>query len=177
MDLEDEEVVLAVGFYKIILLDEAIAGLCSFLDHNILLDAMILAIAVAIDNADRRATSKRLAQVLQQEDRRCDFVVGLEYQNGIHAVRRQLRIVRSAQDGTNGAHSFFAYPLVYVFDRFGIDVHGIDSTVLPNAFCRPHSEPARAGSDISNTASGVNIKNVHHPLDLYVLVTNRILED
>src|SRR3954469_16981612 len=50
-----EEVVLAIGFHKVVLLDQAISRLGGFPLHDILLNSVILSIAVAVDDADARS--------------------------------------------------------------------------------------------------------------------------
>jgi len=88
-DLEHQKVVFAVIFYEVVLLDQLIARLSGFLNDDIFLDAVIFAIAVAVNYADARSIPKRLSQVLEKDYRGADFMIGLEYQDRIHAVRGQ----------------------------------------------------------------------------------------
>jgi len=52
--LKDQEVVFAIRFYEIVLSDQPVSRLPSFLDHDVPAYAVILAIAIAIDDAEPR---------------------------------------------------------------------------------------------------------------------------
>ena len=140
-------------FYEVVLFDQAITRLRGFLYYNVLLNTMILAVAVTVDDAETGAAAKRPSQVFQQDYRSGDLVVGLQYQNGIHAVGRQLRIIRRAENGFHIVESFFLHSIVDVLDRFGIDVDGIHGAVVSRALCCSYREPAGTCADIRDIGS------------------------
>ena len=60
--------------------------------------------------------------------------------------------------------------VIDVRDSGRVDVHGINEARRPDAFGCPHCKPSGTGADISDGAAGLNVKDVHHAIDLKLLI-------
>src|SRR5215467_15835317 len=101
LNSENQEVVHAIILYEIILaykLEPGPGGLCyDCVGRN----AVIVALAIAIYDAEQRARPQGIAQMDQQSDRLRDFMVRLQDQHSIHAPGRKRRIIFLAQNSAD----------------------------------------------------------------------------
>ncbi len=64
-----------------------------FFNYNCLRNPVTIGTALAINDAEQSSCAQRLARVHQEAHRLCDFMIGLQEQDGVNAFRRQQRIV------------------------------------------------------------------------------------
>ena len=84
----------------VVLFQQPVARLAGLAQHDLLIHAVVRAVAVAIDDADARARPQRASQIAHQHHRVGDFVIGLQQKHGIDAVGRQLGIVRACRESS-----------------------------------------------------------------------------
>ena len=84
---ENQKIVHVVRLDEIGLFNQAISGFAGFLNDYIFVDSVIFAVAVAIDDPDTSARPEALPEVRQQLHGTRHFMVGLQEQHRIDAVR------------------------------------------------------------------------------------------
>src|SRR6185437_2488384 len=104
--------------------------------------AVVVSRSVAVDDSDARSGAKRLAQVLKERNRFGYFMVGLEKQCRINAVRRQQGVVWMAKDGLDVVEALAFGALLNVFDGFRVDINGIDSFSLRDSAGGTNGKPS-----------------------------------
>jgi hypothetical protein len=72
-----QEVINTIALNKVLLTDQHEPGALGFFDYDVFVDAVVIAFAVAIDDAQQRAAAHRCARVPEQANRLRDFVIGL----------------------------------------------------------------------------------------------------
>ena len=98
------------------------------------------------------------------------LVIGLQQENTIDRIVRELRIIGAAENGINVVDLVPIDATINVRDGLGINVHGINQAAISDAFRGAHREPSGAGPDIRDMGSRDNPEDVHHFLDLQFLV-------
>src|SRR5882672_3538334 len=84
-----QKIIYIVRLHEIVLIDQRKPGACSFFDYDFLVESVVVALTVAIDNAEQGTAPHGLASSFQQADRLSNFVIGFQQQNRIHALRGQ----------------------------------------------------------------------------------------
>src|SRR6185437_7240589 len=140
--LKHQKVVLVVAFHEVIPASQLVSGLAGFTEHNVLVYAVVVRGSVAVDDSNARSGAKRLAQVLKERNRFGYFVVGLEKQCRINAVRRQQRVVWMAKDGLDIVEALALGALLNVFDGFRVDVDGVDKPSLRDSAGGSNGKPS-----------------------------------
>ena len=96
-----------------------------FLDDSAV-EAVVRTTAVAVDDPDAGAGPESRLERRHQHLRVGDLVVDLQQQDRVDRGRRQLRVVRSAQDRVNVREMLFGGAVVDISDRLGVDVFRVD---------------------------------------------------
>src|SRR6185312_9887423 len=140
--LKHQKVVLVVAFDEVVLANQLVSGLAGFTEHNVLVYAVVVSGSIAIDDSDARSGTKRLAQVLKERNRFSHFVVGLEKQCRINAVRRQQRVVWMAKGGLDVADALALGALLNILDGFRVDIDGVDKPSLRDSAGGTNGKPS-----------------------------------
>jgi hypothetical protein len=174
---EDEEVILAVGLGEIVAGDLVEAGALDFGTYGGLIEAVVGAVTIFVNDAEAGTGFEGRTQVGEHELGMGDLVVDLQHQGGIQRVRRELRVVRCAQERFDIGKMLALSALLDVGNGFGVDVLCNDAAVGCNAAGRADAEPAAAGADVGDGAAGFEVQEVHDAVDLEALVAAGRLED
>src|SRR6516162_2210922 len=84
-----QEVIYAITLHKVVVIREHEPCAVGFLYHHVLVEAMIVALTVTIDNSEPGPSAHCFACVLEQPNWLRDFVIGLEQQDNVHTFSRQ----------------------------------------------------------------------------------------
>ena len=95
---EDQKIIHPIAFHEILEVVQFESGLGSFANDHVFTDAVILPVALAINDANLRSWFERQAKITEQRNRMGYLMVGLEQQHGINAVGRKVWVVRLAED-------------------------------------------------------------------------------
>src|SRR5260370_33304672 len=90
---KDEKIIHVVGLHEVVLIDEHEPGAPSLFDDHLFVESVIVAFAIAIDDAEQSASAHCLTSSFEQANRLRNFVVGFQQQHRIDAFRRQQRII------------------------------------------------------------------------------------
>src|SRR3984885_2126795 len=175
--LEDQKIILSIRLGKVIPSHQLVSGLAHLLHHNRLLDPMVGPIAVAVDDPHLRVRTQRTLQDLHRRHRMRNLVIHLQHQHRICASRWQTRIVRRPQHRPHIRQVLLRNPLADVFDCERINVLRQHRTRRPHSSCREHRKPSRPGANIRDILSRCDPQEIHHTIDLQLLVPVRILEN
>jgi hypothetical protein len=173
---EDEEVILAVGLGEVVAGDLAEAGALDLGSDDGLIEAMVGAVAVAVNDAEAGAGLERRAQVGEDELGAGDLVVDLQHQGSVEGVGLELRVVGRAYERFDIGKVLALGTLLDVGDGFGVDGLGDDAAIGADAAGGADTEPAAAGTDVGDGAAGFELQEVHDVVDLEALVATRLLE-
>src|SRR5258708_37980935 len=147
------------------------------MEDNIAVHTMVLAIAVAVDDANLRARAQRRPQLPQQSNRFRDFVIRLQEQNRVDRIRGKNGIVVFVEDGLHIVQLLFSTAIVYITDRFRIDVHCVNDPAIANSARRTHRKPTRSATDVGHCLPGSDAENVDDTIHLQSLIPTGRLEN
>jgi len=95
---EDQKIIHPIAFHEILEVMQFESGLGSFANDHVFTDAVILRVAIAINDANLRSWFERRAKITEQRNRMGYLMVGLEQQHSVNAVGRKVWVVRPAED-------------------------------------------------------------------------------
>ena len=174
---EDEEVILAVGLGEGVAGYLVEAGRFYFGAEDGFVEAVVGAVAVAVDDAEAGSGLEGGAEVGEHELGMGDLVVDLQHEGGVEGVGGEVGIVGGAEEGMDVGEALAGGAVADGGDSGGIDVFGDDGAGGADTFRGADGEPAATGADVGYCAAGVEVEEIHDVVDLEALIAARLFED
>ena len=138
---KDEEVILPVGLGEIIAGDLAEAGPFNLGADDRLVEAVVRAIAILVDDAEASSGLKRHSKIGKDKLGMRDLVVDLQHQGSVERIRRELWIIGSPQERLDITEMLALGSLLDIGDAFGVDVLSDDPAVRSDPAGGANAEP------------------------------------
>jgi hypothetical protein len=175
--LEDEEVVLAVGFGEVVAACLFEAGAFDFGADDFFVEAVVGSVAVAVDDAEESAGAHGGVEIGEENLGVGDLVVDLQHQCGVDGIGEEFGVVGCAEVGLDVEEVFLDGALADGVDGLGVDVFCNDVAGGADALCGADGEPAASGADVGYGFAAADVEQVHDAVDLEVFGAAGVLED
>ena len=157
--------------------DLAKPGTLDLLARSLFCKTVIVALAVAVDDAEARSRTHGNIKCGKHRLRVGDLVVDLQHHHSVHAVGREPGICGSPQYGLDVGKVLCGSAFVDGFDVRRIDVLCKNCARGANAFRGKYGKPAATGADVGYRFAGGDAHDVHDSVDMQPLGAAWSFED